>query len=59
VDEGLEEGARLPSERGLADRFETSRPTVNQALRRLSLMGMVDIRRGSGVYVLRKPETMG
>jgi GntR family transcriptional regulator, transcriptional repressor for pyruvate dehydrogenase complex len=58
VDEGLEEGARLPSERDLAERFGTSRPTVSQALRRLSLLGMVDIRRGSGVYVLRRPATM-
>lgn len=58
LDEGLEHGARLPSERELAERFDTSRPTVSQALRRLSLLGMVDIRRGSGVYVLRRPETM-
>lgn len=58
VDEHLEEGARLPSERDLAERFNTSRPTVSQALRRLSLMGMVDIKRGSGVYVLRRPQTM-
>lgn len=58
VDDGLEEGARLPSERDLAERFDTSRPTVSQALRRLSLLGMVDIRRGSGVYVLRRPQTM-
>jgi GntR family transcriptional repressor for pyruvate dehydrogenase complex len=58
MESGLEQGARLPSERVLAERFDTSRPTVSQALRRLSLMGMVDIRRGSGVYVLRKPESM-
>lgn len=58
VKEGMEEGTRLPSERVLASRFNTSRPTVSQALRQLSLMGMVDIRRGSGVYVLRRPETM-
>ncbi len=58
LDEDLEHGARLPSERELADRFGTSRPTISQALRRLSLLGMVDIRRGSGVYVLRRPEVM-
>ncbi len=55
VEEALGEGERLPSERDLADRFDTSRLTVSQALRRLSLLGMVDIRRGSGVYVSRDP----
>lgn len=58
VSEDVAEGARLPSERDLADRFGASRPTVSQALRTLALMGLVEIRRGSGAYVLRKPETM-
>lgn len=58
VREDLPEGSRLPSERDLAIRFDTSRPTVSQALRTLSLMGMVEIRRGSGAYVLRRPATM-
>ena len=39
LSENLDEGARLPSERYLAERFGASRPTVSQALRRLSLMG--------------------
>lgn len=51
-------GARLPSERQLATRFGTSRPTVSQALRTLSLMGLVEIRQGSGAYVLRSPGSM-
>jgi GntR family transcriptional repressor for pyruvate dehydrogenase complex len=58
ISEDIEEGARLPSERRLAERFGASRPTVSQALRRLSLMGMVEIRRGSGAYVMRKPQSM-
>ena len=58
VSEDLDEGARLPSERELSERFGASRPTVSQALRRLSIMGMVEIRRGSGAYVLRRPQTM-
>jgi GntR family transcriptional repressor for pyruvate dehydrogenase complex len=58
VTEQLDQGARLPSERELAERFGASRPTVSQALRRLSLLGMVEIRRGSGAYVLRQPQTM-
>ena len=58
VREQLAEGARLPSERDLAERFGASRPMVSQALRMLSLMGLVEIRRGSGAYVLRRPQTM-
>ena len=58
ISEDVAEGARLPSERDLAERFGASRPTVSQALRTLALMGLVEIRRGSGAYVLRRPETM-
>ena len=46
VGEQLAEGARLPAERELADRFEVSRPMVSQALRMLALMGLIEIRRG-------------
>lgn len=58
LSEGLDVGARLPSERTLAERFGASRPTVSQAFRQLSLMGMIEIRRGSGAYVLRRPQQM-
>ncbi len=58
VTAGIAEGARLPAERDLAERFGASRPTVSQALRTLSLMGLVEIRHGSGAYVVRRPEAM-
>lgn len=58
VEEGLTEGDRLPSERDLAARVGASRAVVAQALRTLSLMGLVEIRPGSGAYVLRDPATM-
>ena len=58
IRERLAEGARLPAERELAGRFGASRPTVSQALRSLSLMGLVEIRHGSGAYVVRRPEAM-
>jgi GntR family transcriptional repressor for pyruvate dehydrogenase complex len=58
VSEQLAEGARLPAERELADRFGVSRPMVSQALRMLSLMGLIEIRRGAGAFVLRRPQTM-
>jgi len=56
--ERLAEGERLPAERDLAERFGVSRPMVSQALRMLSLMGLVEIRQGSGAYVLRRPQGM-
>ena len=58
VERGLQEGARLPAERDLAATLKASRATVSQALRTLSLMGLVEIRRGSGAYVIRNPASM-
>ena len=42
----IAEGARLPNERDLAERFEVGRPTVREALRSLETLGIVDIRPG-------------
>jgi GntR family transcriptional repressor for pyruvate dehydrogenase complex len=58
ISDEIAEGSRLPSERELAERFGASRPTVSQALRSLSLMGLVEIRHGSGAYVVRRPEAL-
>lgn len=44
-------GSRLPSERALTERFETSRVVVREALAALRSLGMVAPRKGSGVYV--------
>lgn len=44
-------GSRLPSERDLAQRLSTSRPTLREALRRLEDWRMVEPRRGSGIVV--------
>jgi len=54
----LSAGDRLPPERDLAERFGVSRPMISQALRMLSLMGLTEIRQGSGAYVLRRPQDM-
>lgn len=51
-------GERLPAERSLAEQLGTSRATVAQALRVLAVMGLVDIRHGSGVYVRQDPASL-
>ncbi len=53
----LPEGARLPSERDLAQLTGASRPTVSQAVSILIVRGLAESRRGSGTYVRRKPES--
>jgi GntR family transcriptional regulator, transcriptional repressor for pyruvate dehydrogenase complex len=44
-------GDRLPSERELAEGLGLSRPTLREAIRRLSEAGLLESRRGSGTYV--------
>jgi DNA-binding FadR family transcriptional regulator len=46
-------GQRLPAERDLALQLGVSRPSVREALIALEVEGWVEIRSGSGVYVLR------
>ena len=48
-------GERLPAERLLAERLAVSRPTVREALIALEVEGRVEIRGGSGVFVLNRP----
>lgn len=43
--------SRLPPEQELSQRFGVSRPIIRQALRRLSLEGVVESRKGSGTVV--------
>ncbi len=47
-------GRRLPSERELAQIHAVSRPTVREAIIALELDGLVEVRTGSGVYVLAR-----
>ena len=49
-------GDKLPAERDFAARFGVSRPTVREAILRLSLAGMVEVRKNSGVYVTSRQE---
>lgn len=48
-------GARLPAERDLAKQLGVSRPSVREALIALEVEGWVEVRTGSGIYVLARP----
>jgi len=47
----LKPGQQLPPERELAATLQVSRPSLREALRALSLLGVVRIRQGGGVFV--------
>ena len=47
----LQHGARLPSERELAEQFKVSRSSVREAIRSLELQGLVVSKRGSGTFI--------
>jgi len=57
-------GSRLPPERDLAKQLGVSRPSVREALIALDVEGLVEVRIGSGIYVLaangsKHPEVPG
>lgn len=47
----LKEGDKLPPERELAEKMEVSRPTIREAFKILSTVGLLDIKQGHGVFV--------
>jgi GntR family transcriptional repressor for pyruvate dehydrogenase complex len=46
----VQPGARLPSERQLAESFGVGRSVVREALKSLGLLGLVEFRQGGGTY---------
>jgi DNA-binding FadR family transcriptional regulator len=52
-------GSRLPAERDLAKQLGVSRPSVREALIAMEVEGWVEVRTGSGVYVLDRNSPAG
>lgn len=60
IDAGeLPTGGRLPPERELAERFNVSRPTIREAIIALEALGRVQVKTGSGIYVLEHHLVIG
>lgn len=51
VDGVLKDGARLPSEREMAEAFGVSRPKLRESLQVLEDRGLVHVRHGDGTYI--------
>lgn len=45
-------GEKLPGERELAESMGTSRPVIREAMIALEILGITEVRHGSGVYVI-------
>ncbi|WP_085316013.1 FadR/GntR family transcriptional regulator [Derxia lacustris] len=51
-------GARLPTEKTLAETFGVSRPVVREAIARLRNDGLVETRQGAGAFVAANPRSL-
>lgn len=51
VEDRLQAGDKLPSERELSDRLNAGRSSVREALRALELLGLIETRRGEGTFI--------
>jgi GntR family transcriptional repressor for pyruvate dehydrogenase complex len=58
LDGTLPNGSRLPAERELAAAYDVSAPTVREAIRVLSAMGLVSIRNGARSTVTAQGDTL-
>jgi len=50
----IQKGDRLPSERKLAEKFNCSRNTLRNALKMLQISELIEVKSGSGYYLLSK-----
>lgn len=51
LEDALQEGDKLPSERELSERLNAGRSSVREALRSLELLGLIETKRGEGTYI--------
>lgn len=51
ADGSLQPGAKLPPERELAEQLKVSRPSLREAIQKLSYMGLLTSRQGGGTFV--------
>lgn len=51
-------GSKLPTERELAAQYSVSVPSVREAIRGLTVSGLVDVRHGSGAYVSANDDSL-
>jgi GntR family transcriptional regulator, transcriptional repressor for pyruvate dehydrogenase complex len=49
----IERGSRIPPERQLAEALGVGRSSVREAIKSLSLLGLLDVRQGDGTYLSR------
>ena len=52
LDEALEPGAKLPNEFALGEKFRVGRSTIREAVKLVASKGIVEVRQGSGTYVV-------
>ncbi|MGL6312858.1 GntR family transcriptional regulator [Vibrio sp. WXL103] len=52
-------GDRLPTEREIGEQYGVSRTVIREAIIMLELEGLVEVRKGSGVYLIAKPDEQG
>ena len=52
LDTPISPGSKLPNEFELGEKFNVGRSTIREAVKLLSSKGIVEVRRGSGTYVL-------
>ena len=51
-------GQRLPPERALADSLGVGRSLIREALKALTLLGLIEVRPGDGTYLRRRPSNL-
>lgn len=59
TDSAYSSGRKLPGEQQLCVMFGVSRTTVREAIRVLVAQGYLEVRRGSGTYILDRPTDVG